>query len=126
MTTTAALCLALLLAGCTTLPGYQGGPGPRSTQYTYPGRAWNPDTGLAHSPIPTVAAPVDGGIFAFGLVYWDGSTGSSVGRWTSLEDCERERQNSAALFAERAKDGGMPIMTVTCHRAHETGVMQSR
>ena len=119
----AALTLAgLLFAGCVTLPGHQGGPGPRSTQYTYPGRAVNPDTGQGHSPIPHVAEPADGGRFVYGFVFADGSTGLSLGHWDSLAACERDRGEYATLLAQR----GDRVMTVRCYRAHEPGVLQTR
>jgi len=107
--------LALLLAGCATLPGHQGGPMPRSTQYTYPGRAVHPETGVLHSPVPTVAEPTDGGLFVFGLVFATGATAPSLDRWESFADCERERAAYAATLAQR----GDRIMTVRCYRVQE-------
>lgn len=115
----------LFVAGCT-LPGYQGGPMPRPTQYTYPGQAWNPETRLPHSPVAVVAEPIDGGVFVFGLVFHDGSTATSVTQHESLALCERERAEYAGVVTERVKEGGATVMTVRCHRAHETGVMHSR
>lgn len=114
--------IGLLLAGCT-LPGYQGGPPPRSTQYTYPGRALNADTGLPHSPVATAAEPADGGLFAYGIVFHDGSTASSTERWRDFAACETSRNAFAALTAERVKDGGAPVMTTKCFRAHETSTV---
>lgn len=114
----AAAVLLLLLTGCgLTLPGHQAGPGPRSTQYTYPGRAYNPDTGLAHSPIPAPAEPEDGGVFVYGLVFHDGSTAQSIERFTTLAICEQDR----ATYAGYVKAAGAAVMTVRCYRAHETG-----
>ena len=116
--------LALLTAviglmACTTLPGYQGGPMPRSTQYTYPGRAEHPETRLPHSPVPTIAEPADGGIFAYGLVFDDGSTASSVDAFDTPVKCEDGRKAYAALTAERVKDGAAPVMTTRCFRSQD-------
>ena len=121
-----AVALALLLAGCTTLPGYQGGPHPRSTQYTYPGRAENPDTGLAHSPVATVAEPVDGGVFAYGMVFHDGSTAHSIEQFGDFDRCEQGRRRYAAITSERVKEGAAPMMTTKCFRTHDTSGHQSR
>ncbi|HJR01814.1 MAG TPA: hypothetical protein VKA83_09295 [Methylomirabilota bacterium] len=114
-----------LLSGCT-LPGYQGGPIPRTTQYTYPGRSFNPDTGLAHSPIPTVAEPLDGGVFVYGMVFHDGSSANSVDPFDTFAACETGRRAYADLTAERVKDGAAPVMTTKCFRAHDTGGHQTR
>jgi hypothetical protein len=114
------IALAMFLTACT-LPGHQGGPMPRSTQYTYPGRAVHPETGVVRPDRVTIAEPTDGGVFGFGLVYWDGSTGTSVGQWDSLARCEEERKSYAALFADGAKAGGKLVLTVKCHRTQETG-----
>jgi hypothetical protein len=112
----------LAAAGCA-LPGYQGGPPPRSTQYTYPGRSENADTGLPHSPVMRAAEPLDGGLFAYGMVFHDGSTASSTERWRDFASCEAGRGEFAALTAERVKDGGAAVMTTKCFRAHETSTI---
>lgn len=109
----------LLVAGCA-LPGYQGGPPPRSTQHTYPGRALNPDTGLPHSPVPTALEATEGGSFAYGLVFEDGSTASSVERFPDFAACELGRQEYRAVAAARVMEGASPVMTTRCFRAHET------
>lgn len=119
-----ALALALLMFPACTLPGYQGGPPPRSTQYTYPGRTWHPETRLPHSPVPTAAEPTDGGVFVFGLVFQDGSTAVHPAQYDSRATCEGAR----VAYAERQREnmGGAPIMTIKCHRAHELPGLQAR
>ena len=124
MTTLAVI--GMLLASCT-LPGYQGGPPPRSTQYTYPGRAVNPDSGLLHSATPTPVEAEDGGVFAYGLVFHDGKTMTSLDRFDTFRDCEKAR----LAFGDRAmarvkEDGAAPVMTMKCFRAHETPTMQAK
>lgn len=122
----ALLAALVLVTGCTTLPGYQGGPAPRSTQYTYPGRAWNPDSGMAHSPVAAPAEPPDGGVFAFGLVFHDGTTGTSQERFDDFATCETGRTAYVGLTAQRVTDGGATVMTTKCFRSHDTSGHQLR
>ena len=117
--------LLLTLVGCT-LPGHQGGPRLRSTQFTYPGASVNPDTGLAHSPVMRAAEPDDGGRFVFGLVLADGSTATSMTPHETRAQCERERADFAALALERVKEGAAMVATVKCFRSHETPPLQAR
>lgn len=112
MTSTAALCLALLAFTACAAPA---GTLPRPTY-------WHGYRGA----IPEPAAAMDGGTFVYGLVFHDGTTATSATQHESFALCERERTDYAALATERVKDGAAPVMTVKCHRAHETGVMQTR
>ena len=113
--------LSVLLTACT-LPGHQGGPPPRSTQYTYPGRAVNPDTGQLHSPIPQVAERRTAGASSTGSSSQMARRGRASGAWESFAACERDRADYATLLAQR----GDRVLTVRCYRAHETGVLQTR